>query len=134
MNRDKTQVWYGQIRKPAWAPPARWFGPVWSVLYIIIALTYAWVAYLYLAGSVPFAVVVPFALNLVANLIYAPIQFRLRNYTLATFDILLVLGTLVWELFAIYPYAPIVALANTPYLAWVCFATLLQFAISYLNR
>jgi tryptophan-rich sensory protein len=58
----------------------------------------------------------------------------LRNNLLASADILLILGTLIWLFVAIYPHAKWVALVNIPYLLWVSFATLLQLTITYLNR
>ncbi len=83
---------------------------------------------------VPTLVALPFALNLIFNLLFTPIQFRLRNFTLAAIDIVLVWATLVWALVAIWPIAPWVALINLPYLAWVSFATALQLTITSLNR
>ncbi len=125
--------WYVTLIKPDWAPPSWLFGPVWSVLYAIIALTFGYVAYLYLKGHLPFVVLLPFILNLCFNLIFTPIQFGLQNNLLAFLDILLVLGTLMWALYAIYPHAPLVTYANIPYLLWVTFATILQATITYLN-
>jgi len=57
----------------------------------------------------------------------------LQSNLLAGIDILLVLGTLIWLMVAIFPYAQFVAFANIPYLAWVSFATVLQLTITYLN-
>jgi benzodiazapine receptor len=73
-------------------------------------------------------------LNLIFNFAFTPIQFGLKNNLLASIDILLVLGTLVWALFAIFPHLKWVAYANIPYLLWVSFATILQLTITYLNR
>lgn len=63
-----------------------------------------------------------------------PIQFGLKNDLLASLDILLVLGTLIWALFVIWPHLRWVVYANIPYLLWVLFATVLQLTITYLNR
>jgi len=130
----KTQQWYAVLRKPSWSPPASVFGPVWTVLYVIIAVSYGYVAYLYFTHKIPFIVLLPFLLNLGFNFAYTPIQFGLRNNTLAAADILLILGTLIWALLAIWPHVRWVAVANLPYLAWVCFATVLQLTITFLNR
>lgn len=73
-------------------------------------------------------------LNLVFNAAYTPIQFGLRNNWLASLDILLVLGTLIWALLAVWSRARWVALVNIPYLLWVAFATVLQLSITWLNR
>lgn len=128
-----TYTWYQTLLKPTWAPPSWLFGPVWGVLYIIIALTFGYVAYLYFKGVIPFIVLLPFILNLVFNLAFSPIQFGLQNNLLAAIDIALVLVTLIWALYAIYTYVPWVTYLNIPYLIWVCFATVLQFTITFLN-
>lgn len=127
-------TWYAQLSKPAWAPPSWLFGPVWTVLYAIIAVSYGYVGYLYFQKKVSFLVVLPFVLNIIFNALFTPLQFGLRNNWLASLDIALVLGTLVWALIAIFPYARWVTYVNLPYLLWVCFATVLQFIITYLNR
>ncbi|HMO78413.1 MAG TPA: tryptophan-rich sensory protein [Candidatus Paceibacterota bacterium] len=125
--------WYSELIKPEWAPPAWLFGPVWSVLYVIIAASFGYVFYLYFKGVVPFVVILPFILNIIFNIAFTPIQFGLKNNLLATIDILLVLGTLIWALYVIHHYVPWVSYINLPYLAWVTFATILQFTITYLN-
>ena len=129
--------WYAQLLKPAWAPPSWLFGPVWTVLYAIIAVTYGFVFYKAVTGKIDWWIAVPFALNLVCNFAFSPIQFGLKNNFLASIDILLVLGTLVWALWAIWNAVPelrFVVYANIPYLVWVSFATVLQLTITFLNR
>jgi translocator protein len=130
---NESYTWYMTLIKPSWAPPSWLFGPVWSVLYAIIAISFGYVFYKAYMGSVPYMVALPFALNLIFNFAFTPLQFGLKNNFLASIDIVLILGTLIWALYAIYPYAKWVMLANTPYLLWVSFATVLQFTITYLN-
>ncbi len=126
--------WYRQLVKPSWAPPAWVFGPVWTVLYVGIAVTFGAAGYLFVRSQIPGLVLLPFLLNLMFNIAFTPIQFKLRNNNLALFDIILVLLTLVWALLAIYPHAPWISLVNIPYSLWVAFATVLQFSITWLNR
>ena len=111
----ETYNWYSTLIKPAWAPPAALFGPVWSVLYAIIILSFGYVAYRYMKGMLPLLVVLPFVFNIVFNLAFTPIQFGLQNNLLASIDILLVWGTIVWAGIAIYPYLPWVVYVNIPY-------------------
>jgi translocator protein len=124
---------YQALIKPSWSPPSWLFGPVWTVLYAIIAVTYGTVFYKVFTGALPWKVALPFALNLVFNFSFTYFQFGLKNNYLAAADILLVLTTLIWALIAVYPYIKWVALANIPYLLWVAFATVLQLTITYLN-
>lgn len=128
-----TYNWYQQLIKPSWAPPSWVFGPVWTVLYAIIAVSFIYVAVLFFRKKIPFLVFLPFILNLIFNFAFTPIQFGLQNNLLAAADILLVLGTLIWALAAIRPYAAWVSYVNVPYLLWVSFATVLQLTITYLN-
>lgn len=129
-----TYSWYQTLIKPSWAPPAWLFGPVWTVLYAVILVSFGAVFYSAIRKKIAWLAALPFALNLVFNLSFTPIQFGLKNNLLAALDILLVLGTLVWALVAIYPLRRWVALANIPYLLWVGFATVLQLTITWLNR
>ncbi len=128
-----TAEWYQTLIKPEWAPPAWLFGPVWSVLYTIIFFSFGYVSYLYFKNVIPFFVLLPFILNLIFNFAFTPLQFGLQNNLLATVDILLVLGTLIWALTVIYRHAPLVSYVNIPYFLWVSFATILQLNITYLN-
>ena len=125
---------YAALIKPTWSPPAYLFGPVWSVLYVIIALTFGRVFFMAWQGQVPFLVALPFLLNLVFNFSFTWFQFGLKNNWLASIDILLVLGTIVWAMIAIFPHSRLLAYVQIPYLLWVSFATVLQLTITYLNR
>lgn len=125
--------WYSTLIKPFWSPPSWIFGPVWTFLYVIIAATFGVVFYKAFTKKIPWSVALPFALNLVFNLVFTPLQFGLQNNYLAAADILLVLGTLIWSLISIWPHARWVAYANIPYFLWVSFATVLQLTITYLN-
>jgi len=126
--------WYSTLIKPSFAPPAWLFGPVWTFLYILIAISYGYVGYLFFTKKISFIVLLPFILNLIFNFIFTPIQFGLQNNYLAAVDIVLVVGTLVWALVAIFPYVKWVAYLNVPYLLWGLFATVLQFTVTWLNR
>ena len=126
--------WYSTLIKPSWAPPSYLFGPVWSVLYILIFVSFGRVFVMYYKGKVPIEVVLPFVLNLFFNFIFTYLQFTLKNNLLASLDILLVLITLIWAMFMIYPYSKWIAYIQIPYLLWVSFATVLQITITYLNK
>lgn len=134
MNAITTYVQYQDYIKPDWAPPAWLFGPVWTALYAIIIVSFGYVVWKWWKGKLDFAFVLPFLLNLVFNLVFTPIQFGLNNLPLASLDILLVLGTLIWAMVKISKKYRWVAIANIPYLLWVTFATTLQLTILYLNN
>lgn len=124
---------YATWVKPSWAPPSWIFGPVWTVLYVLIAVSFGYVFYRYFTDTLPWWVALPFALNLAFNFIFTPLQFGLGSLWLSSLDILLVLATLMWAMYAVYHFAPWVTYINIPYLLWVSFATILQLSIFYLN-
>ncbi len=129
----ETYNWYSMLVKPAWAPPSWVFGPVWTMLYFVIAISFGTVFYRAFTGKIPRMVALPFALNLVFNFVFTPLQFGLQSNILAAIDILLVLGTLIWAMVAVFPHIGWVAFAQIPYLLWVSFATILQLTITVLN-
>jgi tryptophan-rich sensory protein len=126
--------WYQQLIRPSWAPPSWVFGPVWSFLYVLIIVSFGKVFLMVWQKQVSWLVALPFILNLVFNLLFTSIQFGLKNNLLAGLDILLVLGTLIWAMIAIYSHARWITYVQIPYLLWVSFATVLQLTVTYLNR
>ncbi len=126
--------WYSKLSKPTWAPPSWLFGPVWTVLYVIIAISFGDVFLLFAQKQISLFVALPFLLNLIFNFVFTPIQFGLKKNWLAALDILLVLLTLAWAIIAIYPHSHLIAYAQIPYLLWVSFATVLQLTVTYLNK
>lgn len=133
MNGMREAQQYAEWTQPSWAPPAWVFGPVWTILYAIIAVSFSYVFFKVYQGDIPKLVAVPFVLNLIANLSFTPVQFGLQNLWLAAAVILVVLVTIPWAMYAVWPYAKWVAYAQIPYLLWVSFATVLQLTITYLN-
>lgn len=125
--------WYQQLNKPSWSPPAWLFGPVWSILYILIAISFGYVFYLAIKKKISSNTVLPFVLNLVFNFAFTPIQFGLRNNLLAFIDIVIVLSTLIWFISVIWNKKRWIALINIPYLMWVSFATVLQLTVTLMN-
>lgn len=124
---------YANWIQPSWAPPAWVFGPVWTILYLIIAISFGWVFWQVWKGKLPKYVLWPFILNLVANFLYTPMQFGLQNFLLATADIIVVWLTIVVIIVMMWDRVRWVSYAQVPYLMWVSFAMVLQFTITWLN-
>lgn len=131
---DTTYSWYSKLIKPLWSPPSWLFGPVWTFLYLLIAISFGKVFLMGSRKQLGFVIVLPFVLNLIFNALFTPLQFGLKNNLLAAIDIVLVLVTLFWAMIAIYPHYKWVTYFQIPYLLWVCFATILQLNITYLNK
>jgi benzodiazapine receptor len=123
---SNTSNWYSRLIKPSWSPPGWLFGPVWTVLYLIIAVTFGTVFYQAFTGKLFWVVALPFVLNLIFNFAFTPLQFGVKNNLLAAIDIVLVLGTLIWALVSVWPHAHWIVYANIPYLLWVTFIQIVQ--------
>ena len=125
--------WYNSLIKPSWTPQPATIGLIWQCLYPIIMVTFGFVFVQTLRSRLPWQTALPFAINLVANLIFTPIQFGLRNLPLAAADILVVWATIIWMLVVIWKHHKWIAIAQLPYLVWVSLATVLQLSISLNN-
>lgn len=126
--------WYNSLAKPSWTPAPGTIGLIWQILYPVILLSFGFVFLQAYRTRIPWIVALPFAINLVANLIFTPIQFGLRNLPLASVVILLVWGTIIWAAVAVWKHHPWVAIAQLPYFLWVSIATVLQIWITAANR
>ena len=127
----QSSEWYQQLIRPSWSPPSWLFGPVWTFLYILIAVSFFKVFQLTFQKRISFIIALPFILNLVFNFAFTPLQFGLKNNFLAAIDIFLVLGTLIWAMIAIYPHQRWITFLQIPYLLWVSFAGVLNYLIAF---
>src|SRR3954468_2833285 len=124
--------WYRDLDKPSWQPSGALFGPVWTVLYVLIA-----VAATLAVRDVPRPrrrlVTGLFAANLALNLAWRWIFFRGHAPRAAGVEILVLLGTIVALIRLIWPHNRAAALALAPYGACVAFATALTWRIAARN-
>ncbi|MBM4075208.1 MAG: tryptophan-rich sensory protein [Planctomycetes bacterium] len=125
--------WYYSLEKPSWTPTPATIGLVWQILYPIIIVTFGFVFVQMFRGKIGWKVALPFAVNLVSNLIFTPIQFGMRNLPLASVDILVVWGTIIWMSVVIWKHYRWISLAQIPYFVWVSLATVLQLSITAMN-
>jgi tryptophan-rich sensory protein len=124
--------WYERLAKPSWRPPNRLFAPVWTILYLMIAVS-GWLVWReagFAGAALPLAV---YGLQLVLNAAWTPIFFGLHRPDLAFLNIVLVWLSIVATMLLFYPINAVAALLLLPYLAWVAFAAALNFAIWRLN-
>lgn len=125
--------WYNSLEKPSWTPAPATIGLIWQILYPVIVISFGFVFVQAFRGKIGWIVALPFAINLIANLIFTPIQFGMRNLPLAAVDILLVWVTILWCMIAIWQHSKWVSLAQVPYLIWVSIATVLQLTMTIWN-
>ena len=133
MDIYNTPTWYASLIKPSFAPPSWLFGPVWSVLYILIAIGFFYTLKLYKAKKLTKNIITIFVINLLANFAFSPLQFGLQNNLLAVIDILVLWGTLLYLLIKFWPQQKFLFWSQLPYFFWVSFASILQISITYLN-
>jgi translocator protein len=125
--------WYQSLQKPSWTPTPSTIGLIWRILYPIIIVTFGFVFVQAMRKKLPWKVALPFGINLLANLIFTPILFGMRNLPLAAVDILIVWTTVPWMMSAVCKHHRWVALAQVPYFVWVSIATVLQLTITWTN-
>ena len=133
MAYDSAALWYATLEKPFFAPPAWVFGPVWSVLYVLITISFGYVFLQTISGRWPWRIALPFGINLAANLLFSPLQFGVQNTVLAAIDIVVVFATIPWMMRVVWKRKPVIAYLQIPYLLWVSFAMVLQLSITWLN-
>lgn len=121
--------WYATLNKPSWTPPDWLFGPAWTALYLMIAIA-GWLVWRS-EGMGPALGV--WALNLVFNGLWSWLMFRRHRIDWALVDAVAMLVTIVAFIILSRTSNPTAALLFVPYLVWVGFATILNFAILQRN-
>jgi tryptophan-rich sensory protein len=124
----RAEDFYGQLSQPSWAPPAWLFGPVWTVLYIAMAVA-AWLVWRERGFKGAPAALALFVVQLFANALWTWLFFGLHNGALAMAEIVVLWLLIAATLIAFWPVNRIAALLLAPYLAWVGFASALTFSL-----
>jgi translocator protein len=121
--------WYPALNKPSWTPPSWLFGPVWTVLYIMMAVA-AWLVWK--AGEAKGALLL-FGAQLLLNLAWSFLFFGAKSPGLGLINICVLWLAIAATIFAFSLRSRIAGFMMVPYLAWVSFATALNTAIYLLN-
>jgi translocator protein len=122
--------WYPTIAKPEWTPPSWLFGPVWTVLYAMMAVA-AWLVWRKAGWSGPALKV--FALQLILNAAWSILFFGMRDPFAGLLDIVALWIAIVVTTVLFFRVSKVAGALMAPYLLWVSFATALNFAIWRLN-
>ncbi len=122
--------WYLSLIRPLGTPPNWLFGPVWSVLYVMIAVA-AW-----LVWRQPFhrRALRLWGWQLLLNALWTPLFFNLHMLGAALVEVLLLIGLEVLTLLAFRRRATLAAILMLPYLLWTCYAAYLNAGFWWLNR
>jgi translocator protein len=125
-------TFYAQLTRPTWAPPAAAFGPVWSILYTLMAIA-AWLVWRH-QGSKPVAAALTlFIAQLAANALWSWLFFAWREGAWAFVDVLLLLALIVATIAAFRKVSHAAAWLMLPYLAWVGLASALTWSVWQAN-
>ncbi len=125
--------WFKQLKKPSWNPPNWVFGPVWSTLYTLMGIS-AWLIWReggWAAQKLPLLI---FLFQLIFNALWSWIFFGLKKPGAAFVDIVFLWITLFSMVIHFWEVRPLAGALMIPYLAWVSFASILNFSIWILNR
>ncbi len=125
-------AWYAALVKPAWSPPAWLFGPVWTLLYVLMAVA-AWLVWREGGWLRQRRALTLYLVQLVLNAAWTPIFFGLRQPGWALVEIIALWIAILATLLAFKRVRPLAAWLLAPYLAWVSFATVLNFTLWRLN-
>lgn len=124
--------WYQSLNSPSFQPPSWVFGPVWTTIYILIA-TAGYRISQNIKGEKLGLLSALWALQMVLNTIWTPVFFGAHNLGIALVYILVLWVTILGLITIAWKADRITAFLMTPYLAWVSFATLLNYAFWQLN-
>jgi benzodiazapine receptor len=119
-------AFYGRLAQPGWAPPAALFGPVWTVLYAAMAVA-AWLVWRSPPTAARRTALVLYVAQLVPNTLWSWLFFAWQQGALAMADIVLLWLLIVATITAFWRVSRGAALLLLPYLAWVSFASALNF-------
>ncbi|TVQ33874.1 MAG: tryptophan-rich sensory protein [Phycisphaeraceae bacterium] len=127
-------TWYAGIEKPVWTPPGWVFGPVWTLLYIMMG-TAAWLVWREgpLRGRAVTGALVAFAAQLTLNIAWSFIFFGARAPGWAFVEILILLSAIVVTTALFWRISTAAAALMAPYLVWSIFAAFLNFTIWRMN-
>jgi translocator protein len=124
----EAKQFYGTLDQPPWAPPAGVFGPVWTLLYVSMAIA-AWLVWRERGFARARGALGLFVLQLAFNALWSWLFFGWHRGALAFADILVLLALIIATIVAFARIRRAAAWLLAPYLAWVCFATLLNYSV-----
>jgi len=125
---NSTSPWYASLAKPAWTPPDSWFGPVWSILYVMMGIA-AWLVWRERYHRARNAALFAYATQLALNAAWAPVFFGTKNIGAGLLVIVALWLAIAWALREFAVVRSAAAWLLVPYLGWVSIAATLNFSI-----
>lgn len=132
--RNAVSDWYANLNKPIFTPPDWLFGPIWTALYLLMALSALLVWQKGLENPAVRIALALFLVQLILNALWTPLFFGLKMPLVAFIEILLLLTAIGLTIIAFARVSIPAALLLLPYILWTSFAAVLNFSIWLLNR
>lgn len=127
-------TWYATLTRPAIAPPNWVFGPVWTILYLMMGISAGLIWHLGIGKpEVKFAIAL-FVIQLVLNALWSYFFFGWHLIGLAFIEIIIMWLFILWTILKFSALLPVAGWLLVPYLLWVGFASVLNFSFWWLNR
>lgn len=124
--------WYQYLKKPSFAPPNWLFGPAWTLFYFLMAVA-AFLVWREKENKNIKPALLIYLIHLVFNAFWSIIFFGLKNLSLAFFEIIILWILILITIIKFYKIKPLAGFLLIPYILWVTFASILNFAIWMLN-
>jgi tryptophan-rich sensory protein len=121
-------VFYAQLLRPVWAPPASAFGPVWSALYLLMGIA-VWLVWRKQGANHLRLALTLFIIQLGANALWSWLFFAWRNGAFAFVEVLVLLALIAATIAVFWRISRLAGALMLPYLAWVCLASALTWAV-----
>jgi tryptophan-rich sensory protein len=128
-----TGGWYASLRKPVWNPPPWLFGPVWTLLYVMMAVA-AWLVWREGGWKNQTRPLALFLFQWLLNVLWTPLFFGMHRSGLAYIEIVALWSVLAATLGLFWRVKKTAGLLLVPYLVWVTFAAALNFTLWHMNR
>jgi tryptophan-rich sensory protein len=128
-----TGGWYASLRKPVWNPPSWLFGPVWTLLYVMMAVA-AWLVWREGGWKNQTRPLALFLFQWLLNVLWTPLFFGMHRSGLAYIEIVALWSVLAATLGLFWRVKKTAGLLLVPYLVWVTFAAALNFTLWHMNR
>ena len=133
LSADGIRTWFTSLEKPSWNPPSFVFGPVWTVLYLLMAISLwlIWNSELPVSKGKAYLF---FTIQLFLNFCWSIIFFRFHSPALAFVDITFMIISIILTMFSFVKISRTATWLLVPYVLWVCFAAILNYTIWILNK
>ncbi|WP_372370063.1 TspO/MBR family protein [Candidatus Uabimicrobium sp. HlEnr_7] len=132
VTRVSVKTWYQTLKKPAWNPPDWIFAPVWSTLFLLMAIS-IWLIWLKREEHKIEKQITLFSIQLITNILWSTLFFGMQNPDLAFVGIIVLIIAIIATMVAFLEINKTAGYLMIPYILWVIFAAFLNVTICWLN-